>query len=332
MIKILIVEDDKHKQGTIKKVILDGNNILDEDVIITNCTKDARKLLYTNYFDLMILDLVLPVECGGEVDAKFGAKFLDEIQSNPAIKPPIHIVGLSGFSDKVTEYHEQFSKKLWNLIEYEADSCIWQDKLNSIVQHLVKTRQDFLNSDVEKQLGIILNKLKIENYPIVFLGHSWKNICTEIILIIERMFDVPRKFSNGSKAKNINEVSLKISSEYDFQNLIHLVLRPWLPSLEAENIAIIFDGNTKNADFSINSNSIIIEAKYIDTTGKKNDTMKTIEGLKRFYLANASVKALIFLLLVEETVVIDKYKIEHEFSQVNNEPIVIVNVISNKLK
>ena len=113
---------------------------------------------------------------------------------------------------------------------------------------------------------------------------------------------------------------------------MHLVLRPWIPTLEAENIAVIFDGNTKNADFSINANAIIIEAKYIDTNGKKNDTMKTIEGLKDFYKGNGNVRALIFILLVEDCVDIDKYKIESQFSQLTNEPIVYVSVIINSLK
>ena len=30
----------------------------------------------------------------------------------------------------------------------------------------------------------------------------------------------------------IGAESIKISSEYDFQNLVHLVLRPWIPSVD----------------------------------------------------------------------------------------------------
>lgn len=332
MIKILIVDDNASKEGNIKKILYEDSNIPNEYIMTANCTKGAKKLLYKNRFDLMILDLVLPVEEDGEADPKYGIKLLEEIPINPAIKSPIHIVGLSGFSEMVSEYHVQFSKKLWNLIDYEADSYAWQDKLTSIVQHLVKTRQDFLNASVEKKLDSIFSKLEENNHPIVFLGHDWKTICYSLIEIVERIFDVPKHFSNGLKAKNINVDTFKVANEYDFQNLIHLVLRPWLPSIEAENIAVKFDGNTKYADFSINANSIIIEAKHIDTTGKKNDTLKTIEGLSKFYKGNANVKALIFLLLIEETVKIDKYKIEEEFSILNNEPYIFVSIILNKLK
>ena len=109
------------------------------------------------------------------------------------------------------------------------------------------------------------------------------------------------------------------------------MLRPWIPSIESENIAVIFDGNTKNADFSIKANSLIVEAKYIDSTGKKNDTLKTLEGLKSFYRSNANVRALLFLILVEADVEIDKHKIEEEFSQCK-EPSICIKVMFNKLK
>lgn len=150
MIQILLVEDNLHKQENIKSLIIDNMNIKESDLQIASNVKEAKKILYDNYIDLMILDLVLPIESGLDADAKNGAQFLEDINSNPMLKPPIHIVGLSGFSDKVTEYHEQFSKKLWNLIDYQADSTGWQDQLKSIIFHLVKTRQRFIQSTVKK--------------------------------------------------------------------------------------------------------------------------------------------------------------------------------------
>ncbi|WP_100610750.1 phosphorylase family protein [Confluentibacter lentus] len=150
MIQILVVEDNEHKQSNIKQIILDNSNIKENDLQIVSCIKEAKKLLYEHYYDLLILDLVLPIETGLEASAKNGVQFLEDIHSSPMIKPPIHIVGLSGFSDMVAEYHEQFSKKLWNLIDYRADSTAWHDQLKTIIFHLVKTRQRFIQSSVKK--------------------------------------------------------------------------------------------------------------------------------------------------------------------------------------
>ncbi len=150
MIQILVVEDNEHKQNNIKQIILDNSNIKESDLQIVSSVKEAKKLLYEHYYDLLILDLVLPIETGLEASAKNGVQFLEDIHSSPMIKPPIHIVGLSGFSDMVTKYHEQFSKKLWNLIDYQADSTAWHDQLKVIIFHLVKTRQRFIQSSVKK--------------------------------------------------------------------------------------------------------------------------------------------------------------------------------------
>lgn len=332
MIKILIVDDLKTKREKIAKTILDNHDILEKNIIYAKNVKDAKRTLYNEYFDLMILDLVLPIEEDGECNAENGINFLNEIGMNPSIHPPIHIVGISGYKEQVFEHHEDFSQKLWNLIDYEESSSAWEDQLKSIIFHLVKIRQQFISASFSNQSEIIIDYLEDNSLPNTLIGFKWNEIAQNIATIVEKSLDVPAKFSNGTKAKNINTTSIKISSEYDFQNLIHLILRPWLPSVEAENIAVIFDGNTKNADFSVKGNSLIIEAKYIDSTGKKNDTLKTLEGLKMFYSNNANVKALLFLILVEDSVDIDKYKIESEFSQQSKEPSICVRVMFNKLK
>ncbi|MDW3195869.1 MAG: hypothetical protein R8G66_26075 [Cytophagales bacterium] len=332
MIRILLVDDNPSKQQSIKETILITNDINETEIDIVSSTKQARKLLYHNYFDLMILDLVLPIEENGDCNASNGVSFLKEITMNPSIKPPIHIVGISGYQDKVHQNHEEFRMKLWNLITYEEASTGWKDQLNSIIFHLVKTRQRFLTASLDKQISLLLSKLDSENLPITFLGSDWKAVCFSLSNIIARIFDVPEKFRNGLKAKNINVGTLKISSEYDFQNLIHLILRPWIPSTEPENIAVTFDGNTKNADFSIKGNSIIIEAKYIDSTGKKNDTLKTLEGLKDFYRMNSNVKSLLFLILVEDTVQIDFSKIEDKYSDTLSQFPILIKLFRNSLK
>lgn len=152
MIQILVVEDNPHKQANIRQIILDNSNISEDDLEIVDCIKEAKKLLYKNYYDLLILDLVLPIESGSDAEAINGIQFLEDIHSSPMINPPIHIVGLSGFSDMVQQYHDQFSKKLWNLIDYQADSTAWHDQLKAIIFHLVKTRQRFIQSSVKKHL------------------------------------------------------------------------------------------------------------------------------------------------------------------------------------
>jgi CheY-like chemotaxis protein len=282
MIRILIVDDNPSKLSKIRDSILSNHPIEEDQIDTAVCKRDASGLLYKEEYDLLILDLVLPIEENGESLPKNGIDFLNEILINPNIKPPIHVLGISGFRTELEEASDHFTSKLWNLIEYEESSTAWEEKLNSIIFHLVKVREKFIRKSIGEQFQVIAKYIEDNNLPNTFSGLTYKDIMIQVSDVVERTLEVPFKFSNGTRARNINVDSLKISSEYDFQNLIHLALRPWMPSTEPENVAVIFDGNSKNADFSIKGNSIIIEAKYIDSTGKKNDTLKTLDRFESY--------------------------------------------------
>jgi CheY-like chemotaxis protein len=329
MIKIIIVDDLESKQLKIKAAILDNANIEEKNIRIVSSVKEAKKLVYTELFDLMILDLVLPIEDGTESSAKNSVKFLKDIEINPSIKPPIHIVGLSGYKEEVVLHSDDFSRKLWHLIHFDENSVVWEDQLKSIIFHLISTKKQFIGNSLNEQLELLFQFQEKNKQPKTFLGLKWVEICLSLSAIIEQSLNARHGFKNGKKAKNINVDTLVITSEYDFQNLINIVLKPWLPSLEAENISIIYDGNTKYADFSIKGNSIIVEVKYIDTTGKKSEVLKTLAGLTSFYSNNANVKSILFVILFEKGVKLDIAKIESDFSKIHDSTPTVVKVIEN---
>ena len=213
MIRILIVDDLQSKREKIFNTILDNHDILEKDIVQAKCVKEAKKVLYQEYFDLMILDLVLPIEETGESNAKNATGFLNDIEINPSIHPPIHIVGISGYKDQVEEHHQDFSKKLWNLIDYEENSSNWEDQLKSIIFHLVKIRQQFISASFSNQSDLVIDYLENNSLPNTLIGFNWKDIANNIATIVEKSLDVPSKFSNATKAKNINVGSIKISSE-----------------------------------------------------------------------------------------------------------------------
>ena len=120
------------------------------------------------------------------------------------------------------------------------------------------------------------------------------------------------------------------NNEYDFQNLIHLILRPVFPGIEVEPFEIKFDENKKYADFALCKNKIVIEAKWIDTTSKKEAVLKTIKGLKDFYSRNGNIECLIFLILYDTSLNIDKSKIESEYSNEYSGKPIFIRLFENK--
>ena len=145
MINILIVEDTIDKLTKISTLISDEIDIPSGNLLTANNIKEAKVILRRNQVDLMILDLVLPVDSEDEANPDNSINFLDEIYTHPTMHLPIHIVGLTEFSEYKDAYSEKFTKYLWHLVDYKANESDWKEKLKQIIFHLVKIRKDFLN-------------------------------------------------------------------------------------------------------------------------------------------------------------------------------------------
>ena len=146
MINIIIVEDNKDKLLKILELINTEIDIPTHNISTAKNVKEAKIIMRNTTFDLMILDLVLPLDEDDKESPENGISFLKTIQTNPTINPPIHIVGLTSFTDLREQYANEFTKYLWHLIEYKGDESDWKEKLKEILFHLVKVRKDFLNS------------------------------------------------------------------------------------------------------------------------------------------------------------------------------------------
>ena len=160
-----------------------------------------------------------------------------------------------------------------------------------------------------------------------FAGSTWRDISYSIIDIIETVMTKPIKYQRRARLFSFDLI--KIYNEYDFQNLIHLTLRPIFRDIEPENVVIRIDGSEKKADFGIANNKIIIETKWIDSISKKAEVIKTLDGLKNFYSENVNVRCLIFIILYKSTIDIDQMLLNYKFSYEKSMPQIIVRFIEN---
>lgn len=161
-----------------------------------------------------------------------------------------------------------------------------------------------------------LAKVEAQRLPTLpFLGDSLTKVADQIVGVARRMIIEANDLGTRGAAKDGWTVNLQ--SEYDCQNLFFTVIRPWLVSLEREQIAIRFDNQEKFSDFSLVDGRLIIEMKWIDSLGKKAGVVKTLDGLKRFYASNANVGGLLFIIFVKRGVSVggdqweDRYSFPH---------------------
>lgn len=235
-------------------------------------------------------------------------------------------------------YVKKRAKKL--LVEQLDAKILWKKQGNEffneifLYQDIIKGREYKMSIVNSPSMDFIdLNNrvidLKERGIDTFFSGSNWDEISNNVIKIIENSFNLPNRFSK--KAKQISFDTLKIKDEYDFQNWIHILLRPIFPTITPEPFTINFNGSSKNADFSISNNNIIIEAKYIKDQNTKSNVENVISGLKDFYMKNPNVNILIFLVLYNPRVKIDNLKSEADFNLLINDSRVKIKYIKNTM-
>jgi predicted nucleotidyltransferase len=161
-----------------------------------------------------------------------------------------------------------------------------------------------------------------------YLGVSTEEASEFIITILRSLINASSSVNNHGQAKTgwTND----LQSEYDFQNLFWITVKPWLPGLSREQTAITYDGNKKNSDFSLFNDQLVLELKHIKDDGDKRETAKTLEGLKTFYTLHPNIRRLIFAILVDKTVDLDDQKWENDYSYADYVPSVMTVLIRNQ--
>lgn len=161
-----------------------------------------------------------------------------------------------------------------------------------------------------------------------YIGSSTEEASDFIIEILKGLIPSAHSVTNYGQAKT--GWTKNLNDEYDFQNLFWIVVKPWLPNLSREDVELKFDGQEKRSDFNLFNNQLVIELKHIKNDGDKRAIVKTLSGLKDFYVQHPNIRTLIFGILVDETVDLDDRKWESDFSFSENTPKVKTVIIRNK--
>lgn len=147
MITILILEDDNDK---LSKIL----NILESLSVPKNCIRsvnnlfEAKKELVENFYDLLILDINVPIMSGGEANRHGGLTLLKHINERKNIKIPSYIIGLTAYEEIRSEVSENFEEYQWHILQYDLSSDVWVKSLSERVDHITmmkKQRQKELN-------------------------------------------------------------------------------------------------------------------------------------------------------------------------------------------
>jgi nucleoside phosphorylase len=179
MIKILLVEDDTEKARLVAAALLEVTGISAGSISRCSSAFDAKKLLKTTHFDLMILDINIPTRTDQKVRTGGGLEISRALHSKPGYQVPSHVIGLSAYEEGVTEAKRGFENPFWRIVRFAADESAWRQTLKTAAESIVKNaRFPPLNDGhtFHTTLGIVVGLEDVELKSVLELSPSFSQV------------------------------------------------------------------------------------------------------------------------------------------------------------
>jgi nucleoside phosphorylase len=175
MVKILITDDNsnkvKHLRAVLDRIPEIERYDLASDVI------SAKKFLSKSHYDLLILDLSLPLRMGDDAKPENGLNFLNEINKGTRLEKPFHIIGLTAYEDFKVQFAAHFNEDLWALIKYDETTTHWERQITNKVEYLIQSKKSLQVKDQNDHLfdiAIITALREPELSSVLDLDMNWQ--------------------------------------------------------------------------------------------------------------------------------------------------------------
>lgn len=136
-IRILIVEDDAGKVSDYLNLLANCGLAGSQTDVVGNGLA-ARDSLRTTHYNLLILDLALPMRTGEAPSGSGGVDLLDELAERPGYYRPSHIVGVTAYEELSNSFEETFADRMIFLLHYDPSSDRWRSQLGTLLHDLQK--------------------------------------------------------------------------------------------------------------------------------------------------------------------------------------------------
>lgn len=172
-ITILLVDDDKLKQQAICVRLHEIS--ADLKISFASSVAGAKKELRVSRFDLLIIDLVLPMSDFAKLPSRTGGLTLLEWLGDEDRKPG-YVVGMSSFTDVADEQAVEFSDRSWCVLKYDLASPTWFEQLRALVQHIQGAKRQTADTTYQSDVLVVTALRKPELEAVLAIGWKFNSI------------------------------------------------------------------------------------------------------------------------------------------------------------
>jgi len=174
--KILIADDQTRRYvRLIEALALIG--VKRSEINIVSCANTARDCLEKDYYDLLLLDILLPLWPEDESDLRHSIDLLIDLHESGELKKPGRILGITADKSIIGEASEIFEECTWNIVKYAHDNDGWINQVVNCVGYLQSqgSKGEVENIEHKVDLAIICALEKPELEEVLRLPWNWSS-------------------------------------------------------------------------------------------------------------------------------------------------------------
>lgn len=177
MIWVLIVDDDERKRALVASTIRQAVGTANATIHFARNCNEAALCLENQSFDLMILDLNLPMRADEQPKQDAGTRLLKQlIRGGPRFRRPVHILGLTAYEQLKHHFAPEFESEGWQLVRFDEVSVEWAETLQNKVRHIAEAIKTPEGSEYDYDLAIITALKAIELEAVLRLDGNWGSL------------------------------------------------------------------------------------------------------------------------------------------------------------
>jgi nucleoside phosphorylase len=129
---VIVVDDDEVKSNALVSEMRTLGVPEDHIVSVTDASA-ARRVLNARFFDVMLLDVLLPAHSGAKPAGETSVDFLREILEDGALHAPTHIVAITADAEAVDRHGPAFRQMVAQVLHVQVDSASWRQSLKVLL-------------------------------------------------------------------------------------------------------------------------------------------------------------------------------------------------------
>lgn len=144
--KVILI-DDNEKRAELLCGWMSSIGVLVENITVVDNTTEARFLISRNYYDVLLLDVVLPKRKKDKALWSNGIELLRYISASTRVKTPEKIVGITAYSEDISSFKDKFEEHCLNVVEVKLGTTEWMPKLSKAFAYIQSSKIARLRAD-----------------------------------------------------------------------------------------------------------------------------------------------------------------------------------------